>query len=128
MFPKHFLRARHFTGFISLVFTTTLGGSLALVSFYLLVPILQKTEAQGGKIVAQGHMLLLHGKASRYCSVSFHLLREGQRLLGPRGPLGPIHPSSRGIEGKGLAQSPRTSCHCSWVRDLSLMQRACLPI
>jgi len=52
MFPKHFLRARHFTGFISLVFITTPEGSLALVSFYPLVPILQKTEAPGGKIDA----------------------------------------------------------------------------
>lgn len=49
MFPKHSLRARHLTGFISLVFTTIPGGSLALVSFYLLVPILQKTEVPGGK-------------------------------------------------------------------------------
>ena len=112
MFPKHFLRARYFTGFISLVFTTTPGGSLALVSFYPLVPILQKTEAPGGKIDAQGYMSL-SGRASRYCSVSFLLLREGQRLVGPRRSLGPIHPSSRGTEGKGLAQSPRASCHRS---------------
>ena len=49
MFPKHSLHARHFTGFIALVFTTTPGGGFALVSFYLLVPILQKTEVPGGK-------------------------------------------------------------------------------
>lgn len=85
MFPKHFLRARHFTGFISLVFTATPGGSLASCVLYLLVPpFYRKLRLKEVKLLPKVTCCCFCGKAQD--TALYHsICSERVSAIGPRG-------------------------------------------